>query len=166
MGEPAAIGDLLVIIGEKWRFKRRLPGGLMLRDKWEVVVGARMAAHCMPLSVAKGELTLAVDCNAWMQELTYALPQLERAVIAQIRAPKIKKLKLKLAPIEFSSAPQAGARDERSAEPLPEPTKDDEAAADLIVAGLKDQSLAEVIRRAYLRSCVRAANRTNKGELI
>jgi len=154
MGEPTAIGDLLGTIGEKWRFRRRLPGGLVFRDSWEVIVGARMAAHCMPLRVKGSELVLAVDSPAWLQELGYAQAQLERAIIAQIRAPKIKRIKLVLAPLEFAALPQAGLSEEKPAQPLPEPTKEDHEMASLITEGL-EPSLAEAIKRAYLKSAQR-----------
>ncbi len=46
--------------------------------RWEQVVGAHVAAHAWPLSLADGTLSIAVDQPGWATQLTYLESDLRR----------------------------------------------------------------------------------------
>jgi predicted nucleic acid-binding Zn ribbon protein len=50
--------------------------------RWEALVGAEIAAHCQPVSLRDGELTLAAESTAWATQLRLLAPR----VLGRIRA--------------------------------------------------------------------------------
>jgi predicted nucleic acid-binding Zn ribbon protein len=43
----------------------------MLRERWEDVVGAQLAAHCRPRSLDQGVLVVVAETGAWAAELRF-----------------------------------------------------------------------------------------------
>lgn len=147
MNEPTGIGELLKLLTDTWRLKGRAKGSLII-DDWEALVGPVVSEHCRPLYLKEGRLQLAVDSAAWMNELRFMLPPIERALKARGK-PKVTKVILKQAPLpmEVLKAPEPKPKPE-----LPPATAEDEAAAAQIAAGCSDPDIAETIRRVYLRT--------------
>ncbi len=52
--------------------------------RWDALVGAEIAAHCQPVSLRDGELTLAAESTAWATQLR--LPAVRDTLLARIRA--------------------------------------------------------------------------------
>jgi predicted nucleic acid-binding Zn ribbon protein len=50
--------------------------------RWDALVGAEIAAHCHPVSLRDGELTLAAESTAWATQLRLLAPRM----LARIRA--------------------------------------------------------------------------------
>jgi predicted nucleic acid-binding Zn ribbon protein len=50
--------------------------------RWDVLVGAEIAARCQPVRLRDGELTLAAESTAWATQLRGLVPRL----LARIRA--------------------------------------------------------------------------------
>ena len=65
---------------------------------WLKVVGPQVAAHCRPLSVRDGCLTIGVDHSAWASELRL----LQAELLARVRAeaPGIERLRVQVSPPE------------------------------------------------------------------
>jgi predicted nucleic acid-binding Zn ribbon protein len=51
-----------------------------VKKVWDDAVGPHVAAHCWPLSVANGELTVGTDHHAWATELRVLSVQLLRSI--------------------------------------------------------------------------------------
>ncbi len=52
--------------------------------RWGALVGEEIAAHCHPVSLRDGELTLAAESTAWATQLR--LPAVRDTLLARIRA--------------------------------------------------------------------------------
>jgi predicted nucleic acid-binding Zn ribbon protein len=67
--DPKPIGDLLrtLVSGRGWNERMALG---RLRDAWADVVGANVAARCVPVGLSRGVLAVKADGGAWATELT------------------------------------------------------------------------------------------------
>ena len=54
------------------------PALVDLLQRWPEVVGAGLAAHCRPVSLRAGTLTIAADESAWGAQLTWLEADLRR----------------------------------------------------------------------------------------
>ena len=49
-------------------------------DRWPTIVGPAVAAHCRPLTLRRGVLTIAADQSGWATQLTYLEADLKRRI--------------------------------------------------------------------------------------
>jgi hypothetical protein len=56
------------------------PSLVSLLRRWPDVVGAQLAAHCRPLSLRRGTLTIGVDSAAWASQVGWLEADLRRRV--------------------------------------------------------------------------------------
>ena len=57
-------------------------GGVV--GRWDVVVGADVAAHCRPLEFEDGVLTVAADSSAWATQVRLLVPALMRRLADEV----------------------------------------------------------------------------------
>jgi predicted nucleic acid-binding Zn ribbon protein len=72
----AALSQLL----EERGWRDRVAASTAL-DGWDALVGAEIAAHCHPVSLCDGILTISADSTAWATQLRLLAPQ----VLARLR---------------------------------------------------------------------------------
>lgn len=65
-------------------------GGVI--GRWDVVVGAETAAHCLPESFADGVLTVRTDSTAWATQLRLLLPDLLRRLAEEVGESTVRKV--------------------------------------------------------------------------
>jgi predicted nucleic acid-binding Zn ribbon protein len=61
---------------------------------WETVVGPDIAAHCRPVGLREGELTLQAESTAWATQLTLMSTAILRKIADQLGAGVVKKLRI------------------------------------------------------------------------
>jgi predicted nucleic acid-binding Zn ribbon protein len=63
-----------------------------LLGQWEAVVGADIAAHCQPVSLADGDLRISAESTAWATQLRLMAPRILARVAAEMPAGMVTKL--------------------------------------------------------------------------
>lgn len=63
-----------------------------LLGQWEVIVGADIAAHCQPVSLADGDLRISAETTAWATQLRLMAPRILARVAAEMPAGMVTKL--------------------------------------------------------------------------
>lgn len=145
------VGELLAQVAKRWRLKRRLTPAL-LPEAWPNLVGEGVARHAAPMTLYKGELTLAVDSAVWMSELRYQLPTILAKLNRALGQGKIKSLRLVQSPLPFAP-PAERTKAPKAAAPLPQATPEEQLRAEELSASMGDSELGETVRRAYLHAC-------------
>jgi predicted nucleic acid-binding Zn ribbon protein len=67
---------------------------------WEDIVGEAVAAHCWPISLAGGTLTIGVDQPGWATQLTYLEGHLRRRVREVSGADVVRRVRVAVRPGE------------------------------------------------------------------
>ena len=145
------IGELLAQVSKRWRLNRRLTPAL-LPEVWPDLVGEGVARHAAPLTLAKGELTLAVDSAVWMSELRYQIPTILARLNAALGAGKIKRLRLVQSPLPFTPPAKTAKGPAKTAQPLPSPPAEAVRTAQELADAVDDRELGETLKRAYLHA--------------
>lgn len=61
---------------------------------WDRLVGAEVAAHCQPVSLRDGELTLAAESTAWATQLRLLAPKLLGHLRSQLGPDVVRRLRV------------------------------------------------------------------------
>jgi predicted nucleic acid-binding Zn ribbon protein len=62
--------------------------------RWETLVGAEVAAHCQPVSLRDGELTLAAESTAWATQLRLLAPRLLGRIRAELGPDVVSRVRV------------------------------------------------------------------------
>src|ERR687886_537167 len=65
---------------------------------WEDIVGGAVAAHCWPVSLSDGTLTIGVDQPGWATQLTYLEAHLRRRVSEVSGADAVRRVRVTVRP--------------------------------------------------------------------
>jgi len=67
-GDPAPLGDLVsrLVTDRGWE---QTAADASVLGRWDVLVGADIAAHCQPASLRAGELVVVAESTAWATQL-------------------------------------------------------------------------------------------------
>lgn len=141
--EPAA--DVLRRIVSWRRFSGRL-GHLMLGKTWRDAVGDLVADHTRPLRLSKGRLTLAVESNAWMNELLFYVPMIIERLNEALGEGKVSDIRMKIA--NWKSADQPIFADP----PLPDLDEEEKNIVSELTVQVRDEQLRESLSAACRRS--------------
>lgn len=95
--EPRRLGDSLD------RISRSLggPSSTVLAAvfaRWEDIVGAAVAAHSWPVSLARGTITIGVDEPGWATQLTYLEADLRRRLDDVAGAGAVRRVRVSVRP--------------------------------------------------------------------
>jgi predicted nucleic acid-binding Zn ribbon protein len=77
--DPARFGDVLAKLVQTRGWERPAAEGLLF-GSWATVVGPDVAAHCRPVSLVDGELTIEAESTAWATQLRL----LNKTILARI----------------------------------------------------------------------------------
>jgi predicted nucleic acid-binding Zn ribbon protein len=69
-----------------------------LFDRWSEFVGETMGAHCRPISLRGGVLTVAVDDPAWATEIRFLEPALKVRINAELHTDAIASIEVRVRP--------------------------------------------------------------------
>jgi predicted nucleic acid-binding Zn ribbon protein len=69
-----------------------------LFDRWSEYVGDTMSAHCRPVSLQAGVLTVAVDDPAWATEVRFLAPALRVRLNAELQDDAIASIEVRVRP--------------------------------------------------------------------
>jgi predicted nucleic acid-binding Zn ribbon protein len=100
--EPESLGEALERLAADSELGVRLEQA-QVWEQWERVVGERAAAHCRPVRIKEGVLTLAVDGAPWMHRLSYYKERIVARVNALFSKPMVTEAYLRLADEEDES---------------------------------------------------------------
>ena len=70
-----------------------------LFSRWPELVGATLAAHCRPLSLARGTLVVAVDHSAWAAQLRWLEADVLRRLEERLGAGVVTALEVRVRPV-------------------------------------------------------------------
>ena len=91
-----------------------------LIDRWPSVVGDRVAAHSMPLSLRQGRLVVGVDNHTWLNELSFLRTDLLEKVRTLMGPEAIVDLKLVFSTRQsWTVHPSRSQRSSSDAKPAP-----------------------------------------------
>jgi predicted nucleic acid-binding Zn ribbon protein len=119
-------------------------------DVWEAAVGADVARRSQPLSLRRGQLTVAVSSSSWMQQLSFLRDSIRDAVNRALGEEAVQDVRLRMSTAE---APHPRHRKAEKpgwlAEELDAQTL---AAIDHEVATIEDSSVREAVARALTKA--------------
>jgi len=119
-------------------------------DVWEAAVGADVARRSQPLSLRRGQLTVAVSSSSWMQQLSFLRDSIRDAVNRALGEEAVKDVRLRMS---TAAAPRPRHRRAEKpgwlAEDLDAQTL---AAIDGKVATIEDSSVREAVARALRKA--------------
>jgi predicted nucleic acid-binding Zn ribbon protein len=62
--------------------------------RWDALVGDEIAAHCQPVRLRDGELTLAAESTAWATQLRLLAPRLLDRIRAELGPDVVRRLRV------------------------------------------------------------------------
>lgn len=83
--DPAPLGALVSRLITDRGWDRTLADAEVI-GRWAELVGAEVAAHCRPVRLERGELTLTAESTAWATQLRLLAPTLLARLAAQVGA--------------------------------------------------------------------------------
>ncbi len=89
--DPALFGDVLAKIVKARGWQQPAAEGAVF-GAWERVVGADVAAHCKPIKLVDGELTVEAESTAWATQLRLLAAKLIRQIASEVGPNVVKKL--------------------------------------------------------------------------
>lgn len=89
--DPQAIGALLPGYVEELGWDRPLTEARVFAE-WPALVGADVAAHCTPQSLATGELRISAESTAWATQLRLLSATLLARLVAELGPDVVTKL--------------------------------------------------------------------------
>jgi hypothetical protein len=95
--EPRPVADSLAAV------TRNLGGAggpalVDLLSRWPAVVGEQLAAHCWPVSLRAGTLTIAADESAWGAQLGWLEADLRRRLDDAVGAGVVTRIAVRIRP--------------------------------------------------------------------
>jgi len=108
---------------------------------WEKAVGKGIARHARPAGMRGKKLTILVDSNAWMQQLSMLKPEIVGKVNQRLGEEAVESITLKLGEFE----PSAVQRDEYRSDPG-KLGLEEQSRIDTCVAGIADQQTRDSLR--------------------
>ena len=93
--DPKPMGDLmrLLVAGRGWGERMAVQ---RLADSWEQIVGPHVAAHCEPLRLIRGVLTIRVERGAWATELTLLASSIAQSADRFLGAGAVKEARIQV----------------------------------------------------------------------
>jgi predicted nucleic acid-binding Zn ribbon protein len=89
--DPQRIGPLLAGYFDERGWDRPLAEARVFAE-WPALVGAEVAAHCVPQSLSKGELRIAAESTAWATQLRLLASTLLARLVAELGPQVVTKL--------------------------------------------------------------------------
>lgn len=89
--DPALFGDVLAKIVKSRGWQQPAAEGAVF-GAWERVVGADVAAHCKPIKLAEGELTVEAESTAWATQLRLLAAKLIKQIASEVGPNVVTKL--------------------------------------------------------------------------
>ena len=129
---------------DKLLSKRGLGGRLKeyrVFGQWEKIVGKVIARHARPQSVRGKRLSVIVDSNAWMQQLSMLKPDIIQKVNRSMGKDAIAGITLKLGEVAVSETP---SRERRVPVRL---SNEEKIKVEEYVKNVQDDEAREVIKR-------------------
>jgi predicted nucleic acid-binding Zn ribbon protein len=150
-GSPLPLGDILRTQVRSLNWERKFRE-MEVFDRWESIVGPRIAEHATPLGVKKKRLAIAVESPAWSQQLTFLKRDILKN-ITELLGPGI------IEDIYLTGGLEKEAAASPAAEPEPFETvaPDDEVARaiDSSTIHIKDRELQKALRQLLLTASCR-----------
>jgi hypothetical protein len=140
----------------KQELARLGPSGAIgaIADVWPAVVGETIAANAWPARVARdGTLNVAASSSTWAFELSQLAPRILERLRESLGEAAPSGLRFALGHVPERS-------DTTVSEPRAEPPRaspEQEALAAQLVAGITDEKLRELVKKAAILSLARAA---------
>jgi predicted nucleic acid-binding Zn ribbon protein len=104
-----------------------------VRDAWEQMATATVAARAWPAAVSGDELLIDVHDNQWLHELTYLRQSLLDRIREHCPAAQIGRIRLRIGPVPARSPRPAETAEARPESILaPEPSEDTRSALDSV----------------------------------
>jgi len=148
-GKPISIGDILSKVMEDRGLGM---GGVLaaLQKVWPSAVGEGIAAHAWPEMLKAGRLTVTVDNNAWMNQLSMLSPGIIDKINGSLKQEAVLTLHFRLGKINIKKAVDAAPRPQ-----FRELTDEETAAIDKAVRPIGDETLREGGRKLLSKACRR-----------
>jgi predicted nucleic acid-binding Zn ribbon protein len=89
--DPHPIGELVAGYVEERGWQRPLAEARVFAE-WPALVGADVAAHCVPAALRDGELRIAAESTAWATQLRLLSATLLARLVAELGADVVTKL--------------------------------------------------------------------------
>jgi len=91
--DPAQLGDsVAALVSErKWEETLRTAG---IPARWELIVGAEVAAHCRPERLEAGELTCVAESTAWATQIRLLSRSILERLAAEIGPGVVRSLRV------------------------------------------------------------------------
>ena len=89
--DPALFGDVLAKIVKSRGWQQPAAEGAVF-GAWDRVVGTDVAAHCKPIKLADGELTVEAESTAWATQLRLLAAKLIKQISSEIGPNVVTKL--------------------------------------------------------------------------
>ncbi|MBF0456469.1 MAG: DUF721 domain-containing protein [Nitrospirae bacterium] len=122
--------------------------GMMLeriKNRWHELIGTPTSLNCQPAFFKSARLTINVSSNVWMTQLNF----LEGEIVSMLSEFGVVSIKLRPGPVGWP--PQTAA----AALPDAQLSAGEVAYVESLSAGIKDDELRELLRRAALKSFAR-----------
>ncbi len=89
--DPQGVSSVIArLVAERGWSEPVAVGGVL--GRWDVVVGADVAAHCTPLSFSDGVLTVAADSSAWATQVRLLAPTLLRLLAEEVGEGTVRRM--------------------------------------------------------------------------
>jgi hypothetical protein len=146
---PSRLGDLIAssqeigFLGLAHRLAR-------VFEVWPEAVGLRVACYTRPESIQGGRLTVLVESSVWIDRLSYNREEIIAGINERLGEPVVEEIVFRVGPVSEppreNPAPTESAAGGPETGRLPDPTRIQEAVADVQDTGLK-RALARLLTR-------------------
>ncbi len=143
MSEPESLGSII----SKSRIKGRKKGKQrldLLKANWAHIVGDRMAEHCEPRKLSRGELVVAADGGSWASELAMTTERMLARIEKIMCDRAVKKIKVQARDITMSAAGRAA---EEKAERAADLDRELEGGLGEEIGAMADQEMKSALVR-------------------
>ncbi|MGH2787154.1 MAG: DUF721 domain-containing protein [Actinomycetota bacterium] len=119
---PPRIGDLLGEVGRTAGVNDPIQTGA-LWNRWEMIVGADIAAHADPSSLRDGVLRVRADSPAWATEIGYLAEEILRRINVEMNRELVREVRVWTGPRRKNAVsrampkPEAGNAETRARAP-------------------------------------------------
>ena len=101
---PSRLRDLLDPLGKKLGMADAVASGRVF-ERWQSIVGAKVAAHVEPTSLRDGVLRVRADSPAWATEIGYLATEIAGRVNEAVGRPIVTELRVSAGPSTSNKRP-------------------------------------------------------------
>lgn len=131
-----------------------------IRKEWSAIFREPLSLHMSPSTLKNGELLIAVDSPAWLQQISLFKPDITK----KLNAYGVTDVRFRIGRI---AKPAGGTRRANEDRPKERPSLGRDALREIdeTVSGLKDGGLRENVRRAMEQSLRRTAGKGTRRDV-